>query len=163
AFVANEAIVQFPLMPLRLLIRSYVWIPAGLIVLYGFGVNATAFVLPDYLTRVQGLRFLQIGDVLNWIALPQLFLVPLVALILRWIAARLLMAIGYLLLAVGSWMATGLTHDWANDDFLQSQIVQAVGLSFGLTANIVYLVANLTPSEAAGIAVVVQTARLFGS
>jgi DHA2 family multidrug resistance protein len=36
-------------------------------------------VLPDYLTRVQGLRDLQIGDALNWIALPQFVLVPLVA------------------------------------------------------------------------------------
>jgi hypothetical protein len=34
-------------------------------------------VLPDYLTRVQGLRALQIGDALNWIALPQFVLVPL--------------------------------------------------------------------------------------
>jgi DHA2 family multidrug resistance protein len=163
AFIINEALVPAPLMPLRLLTEPHVWIPASLIMLYGFGVTATAFVLPDYLTRIQGLRALQIGDVLNWIALPQLALVSSVALALRWIDARLLMAVGYLLLGVGSAMVTGLTHDWASDNFLQSQIVQAVGLSLALTASIVYMVANLTAAEAAGIAVVIQTARLFGT
>jgi DHA2 family multidrug resistance protein len=163
AFIVNEAIVAAPLMPLRLLIEPHVWIPASLIVLYGFGVTATAFILPDYLARVQGLRALQMADVLNWIALPQLVLVPVVALALRRIDARILLAIGYLLIAIGSFLGTGLTHDWANDDFLQSQIVQAVGLSFALTANVVYIVANLAPAQAAGIAVVIQTARLFGT
>jgi DHA2 family multidrug resistance protein len=163
AFLINEALVPTPLMPLRLLIEPHVWIPASLIVLYGFGVTATAFILPDYLVRIQNLRALQIGEVLNWIALPQLVLVPLVTLALRWIDSRLLMAVGYLLLAVGSALGTGLTHEWANDDFLQSQIVEALGLSLALTATIVYIVANLTPAQAAGIAVVIQTARLLGT
>ena len=39
-----------------------------MIAIYGFGSTATSFILPDYLTRVQGLRSLQIADVLNWIA-----------------------------------------------------------------------------------------------
>jgi hypothetical protein len=51
-------------------------------------------VLPDYLTRVQGLRALQIGDSLNWIALPQFVLVPLIALLLERIDARLLLVFG---------------------------------------------------------------------
>jgi len=31
-------------------------------------------------------------------------------------------------------MDTDLTHDWANGDFLASQIVEAFGLALGLTA-----------------------------
>ncbi len=62
---------KHPLIHLRVVAKPNIWVPAVLISIYGFGVTATAFVLPDYLTRVQGLRDLQIGDVLNWIALPQ--------------------------------------------------------------------------------------------
>ncbi len=51
--------------------------------------------LPDYLTRVQGLRALQIDEALNWIALPQFVLVPLVALLLQRIDARLLLVFGF--------------------------------------------------------------------
>lgn len=163
AFFVNEAVVASPLIHLKVLCQRNVWLPAVLITLYGFGTTATAFVLPDYLTRVQGLRALQIGDVLNWIALPQFVLVPLVALALRWIDARLLLTLGFAAIAVGSWMDTGLTHDWANADFMPSQIVEAVGLSIAITALITFTVANITPVQAAVIAATIQTARLFGA
>jgi DHA2 family multidrug resistance protein len=163
AFFVNEAVVASPLIHLPVLRRRYVWVPAVLITIYGFGSTATAFIVPDYLTRIQGLRALQIGDVLNWIALPQFVLVPLVALALRRTDARLLIAIGFALIAVGSWMDTGLTHDWANRDFLPSQIVEAVGLAVAITALITYTIAQITPAQAAAIAATIQTARLFGS
>jgi DHA2 family multidrug resistance protein len=156
-------VVKYPLIHLGVASHRYVWVPALLITVYGLGTTATAFVLPDYLTRVQGLRALQIGDVLNWIALPQFLLVPLIAWLLRWIDARLMIAIGFAIIAVGSWMDADLTHDWANADFLPSQIVQAVGLALAITALVTYTVANITPPQAAAIAATIQTARLFGS
>jgi DHA2 family multidrug resistance protein len=89
--------------------------------------------------------------------------VPLVALALRRIDARLVISLGFAFIAVGSWMVTGLTHDWANDDFMPSQIVEAVGLAVAITALITFGVANITPPQAAAIAAVIQTARLFGT
>jgi MFS transporter, DHA2 family, multidrug resistance protein len=162
AFLVNESLVPHPLIHLRVAAQRNIWIAAVLISIYGFGSTATAFVLPDYLTRVQGLRALQIGDVLNWIALPQFVLVPLAALSLRRVDARALLAVGFALIAVGSWMDTDLTHDWANGDFLPSQIVEAFGLALGLTALITFAVANIVPAQAAAIAATIQTARLFG-
>jgi MFS transporter, DHA2 family, multidrug resistance protein len=163
AFVVREMRAEFPLVHLPIVARRYVAIPALLISLYGFGSTATAFVLPDYLTRIQGLRDLQIGDTLNWIALPQFVLVPLVALLLRWIDARLLLAIGFGLISLGCWMDTGLTHDWAGNDFLPSQCVQAVGLAFAITALVTSAIAHITPPQAAAIAATIQVARLMGA
>jgi MFS transporter, DHA2 family, multidrug resistance protein len=162
-FLVHEALALYPLIHLRVLARSNVAVPALLISIYGFGGTATSFVVPDYLTRVQGLRALQIGDVLNWIALPQFVLVPLVTLLLKRIDARFLLAVGFALIAFGSWLDTGLTHDWAGDDFLPSQIIEAVGLAFGITALIVFAVANITPPQAAAIAATIQIARLLGN
>jgi DHA2 family multidrug resistance protein len=134
-----------------------------MIAVYGFGSTATSFLLPDYLTRVQGLRSLQIGDVLNWIAIPQILLVPLLAWVLRYLDARLLLAVGLATIAVGSWMDTGLTHDWANDDFMPSQLVEAVGLALGITSLVIFAVANITPARAITIAGLIQTFRLLGN
>jgi DHA2 family multidrug resistance protein len=163
AFFVNEAIVASPLIHLKVFAQRNVWLPAVLITIYGFGSTATAFILPDYLTRVQGLRALQIGDVLNWIALPQFVLVPVVALMLRRIDARILLALGFAAIAVGSWMDTGLTHDWANADFMPSQVIEAAGLAFAITALVTFAVANITPAQAAAVAATIQTARLFGT
>lgn len=106
---------------------------------------------------------MQIGDVLNWIALPQFVLVPLAAILLRRIDARILGAAGFALIASAAWLNTGLTHDWAGDDFLPSQIVAAIGLAFGITALIVFGVANITPADAPTIAAMIQIGRLFGN
>jgi DHA2 family multidrug resistance protein len=163
AFLVNEAVVARPLIHLRVATSRNVLVPALLITLYGFGTTATAFVLPDYMTRVQGLRALEIGHVLNWIALPQFLLVPLVVLLLRVIDARIPLAIGFAMIGLGSWMDTGLTHDWVGRDFLDSQIVEAIGLAFAITALITFAVANIVPVQAAAIAATIQTARLFGA
>ena len=163
AFFVREARAEFPLVHLPVLLQRPVFMGALLISLYGFGSTASTYVLPDYLTRVRGLRDLQIGDVLNWIALPQFVLVPLVAALLRWVDARLLLLIGFSLISFGSWLDTGLTHDWAGPDFLPSQCVEAVGLAFGITALVTYAVAHITPPQAAAIAATIQTARLLGT
>jgi MFS transporter, DHA2 family, multidrug resistance protein len=89
--------------------------------------------------------------------------VPATALVLRWIDARLLIALGFAIIALGSWMDSGLTHDWANADFLPSQIVEAAGLALAITALVTYAVANITPPQAAAIAATIQTSRLFGA
>ncbi|MBV9825657.1 MAG: MFS transporter [Alphaproteobacteria bacterium] len=163
AFLVQEARAEYPLIHLRVLTLPNVAVPALLISIYGFGSFATGFLLPDYLTRIQGLRDLQIGDVLNWIALPQIVLVPLVALLLRRIDARLLLTAGFATIAIGSWMDTNLTHDWAGGDFIASQCVSAIGLAFAITALVTFAVSNITPAQAAPIAATIQIARLFGN
>jgi MFS transporter, DHA2 family, multidrug resistance protein len=112
---------------------------------------------------VQGLRSLQIGDVLNWIALPQIVLVPLMAWVLRFLDARLMLALGLSVIAIGSWMDTQLTHDWAAGDFLPSQLVEAIGLALGITALVTFGIANITPAWAVTIAGLIQTGRLLGN
>jgi DHA2 family multidrug resistance protein len=163
AFFVREAWAEFPLIHLPVLRERPVFMGALLISLYGFGSTATSYVLPDYLTRIQGLRDLQIGDVLNYVALPQLFLVPMVALLLRRIDARLILLFGFATIAFGCWLDTGLTHDWAGGDFLPSQCVEAVGLAFAITALVTYAVAHITPPQAAAIAATIQIARQLGS
>jgi len=164
AIILHEARAKYPLIHLSVLAQRNIAVAALLIVIYpGFGTTGAAFVVPDYLTRVQGLRALQIGDALNWIALPQFVLVPLVALLLKRIDARLLLVFGAAMLAIGSWLQTGLTHDWASGDFIVSQLIEAVGLAFAITSVIAFAVANVTPAQAAAIAATIQIARWLGN
>jgi DHA2 family multidrug resistance protein len=163
AFILRELGCEFPLIHLRVVIQRNVIIPALLISIYGFGTAATAFVLPDDLTRVQGLRAEQIGDALDWIALPQIVLVPFVALLLKRVDARLLIVFGFAMISLGSWVDAGLTHDWVSDNFVPSQCIEAVGLAFAITALVTFAVANITPPQAAAIAATIQIARLIGN
>ena len=163
AFIVQELRAAQPLFDLKTVRQADVWIPTLMIGIYGFGSTATSFVLPDYLTRVQNLRPLQTADVLNWIALPQLVLVPLTAWLLRYLDARLVLAVGLAAMAAGSWVDTGLTHDWAGGDFLPGQIVEAVGLALGITSLVFFGLAHGTAAHVITVAGLIQTGRLLGN
>ena len=59
-------------------------------------------------------------------------------------------------------MGTGLTQDWATDDFLPSQVLQAIGQSFVLTSVVVLAVRSMNPADVLTIGTLFQTSRLFG-
>jgi MFS transporter, DHA2 family, multidrug resistance protein len=66
------------------------------------------------------------------------------------------------LIGIACLMATNLTSDWATDDFLASQVLQALGQSFALTSVIVLAVGSMNPADALTVGALLQTSRLFG-
>jgi MFS transporter, DHA2 family, multidrug resistance protein len=86
-----------------------------------------------------------------------------VATILRFVDPRFIMALGFTLVGCACFMAGQLTHDWVSDDFLLSQLIQAVGQSFGLTSLVWFNLKNLEPTEIFTFGAVLQTGRLFGA
>jgi DHA2 family multidrug resistance protein len=76
--------------------------------------------------------------------------------------ARWVLGFGAILIGIASLMGTGLTQDWATDDFLPSQVLQAVGQSFALTAVVVLAVQSMSPADVLTIGTLLQTSRLFG-
>ena len=139
-------------------------LPLLLLLLAGFRfiILSTAYIIPTYLQTVQNFRELQVGDVLLWIALPQFVIVCPLAVLLRRVDARWVLAFGTVLIGVACLMATDLTSEWATEDFLPSQILQAIGQSFALTALIVLIVRSINPADALTIGCLLQISRLFG-
>jgi DHA2 family multidrug resistance protein len=142
-------------------------LPILLALLSGFRfiILSTAYIIPAYLQTVQNFRELQVGAVLLWIALPQIVIVLPLGALLRRADARWVLAFGAILIGVACLMATNLTSQWATDDFLPSQILQAIGQSFALTALtalIVLIVQSIHPADALTIGSLLQISRLFG-
>ena len=162
AFVVRELWVEKPFLNLRLLAREGI-VPI-LMILAGFRfiILSTAYIIPTYLQVVQNYRELQVGAVLIWIALPQFLIVLPLGWLLSRIDARWILAIGAILIGAACLMATLLTQDWATYDFLPSQILQAIGQSFALTAVVVLAVKSMNPADVLTIGTLLQTARLFG-
>jgi DHA2 family multidrug resistance protein len=162
AFVLRELVTPKPFLNIRYLVRRSL-LPL-LLVLAGFRfiILSTAYIIPTYLQTVQSFRELQVGSVLLWIALPQLIIViPLGALLQR-VDGRWVLGIGATMVGVACLMATQLTSDWATGDFLASQILQALGQSFALTAIVVLVVGSINPADALTIGALLQMSRLFG-
>jgi MFS transporter, DHA2 family, multidrug resistance protein len=144
--------------------RLFQLYPLLLALLSGFRfiILSTAYIIPTYLQTVQNFRELQVGAVLLWIALPQLVIVLPLAVLLRRADARWVLAFGTIMIGIACLMATNLTSQWATDDFLPSQVLQAIGQSFALTALIVLVAQTIHPADALTIGSLLQLSRLFG-
>jgi MFS transporter, DHA2 family, multidrug resistance protein len=65
----------------------------------GLGLYGTTFVMPLYLSQVQGYNALEIGHVMMWQGLPQLAVFPLVPLIMKYIDSRVVVGFGLAMFA----------------------------------------------------------------
>src|SRR5690606_15465727 len=87
----------------------------------GVGLYGTVFILPLYLAQIQDYNALQIGQVIMWMGLPQLLLIPLVPVMMRYIDPRLICALGLALFGIGSFLSGSLNLDFAGDQFIAIQ------------------------------------------
>ena len=163
AFVVQELVHDRPWINLHFVVRGNLPLIFFFITFFRFAILSTSLIIPQYLTTVQNYRAMEIGGVLVWIALPQFLMAPVVATILRFVDARLMMAFGFALVGGACFMAGQLTHDWVGADFLPSQILQAVGQSFGLTSLVWFALQHLEPTEVLTFGAMLQTARLFAA
>jgi len=83
--------------------------------------------LPLYLSRIRGYTAMQIGEVIMWSGVPQLFLIPLVPKLMQRFDSRFLAALGFSLFAISCFMNSYMTHDTGIEELRWSQLVRALG------------------------------------
>jgi DHA2 family multidrug resistance protein len=126
-------------------------------------ILATAYVIPQFLQVVRGFRALEVGGTLVWLAAPQLVTCLLAGYILRRTDPRLVASFGFACICAACLMvAHGLTPLWGSDQFLPSQLLQAVGQSFALSGTVFFAVLHLRPQDALSFGAGTQIARLMG-
>ncbi|MCY7368682.1 MAG: MFS transporter [Chamaesiphon sp.] len=93
----------------------------------GVGLYGSIYILPLYLVQIQKYNALQIGEVLMWAGIPQLFLIPFVPKLLQRFDARLVIAVGISLFSISCFMNADLTNLTGIDQLRWSQLVRAMG------------------------------------
>jgi DHA2 family multidrug resistance protein len=163
AFLFHEARTAHPLLNLKVVFGAPMPSLFLLVAFLRLTILATSYLIPLYLGSVRGFRDLEVGDTLIWIAVPQLVLCPLAALMLRRTDPRLVASIGFIFISVACLMvAYALTPLWGSFQFLPSSFLQAAGQSFALSGVIFFGILHLKPEEALTFGAVLQTARLMG-
>jgi DHA2 family multidrug resistance protein len=116
-----------PLLNLRLLLRRNFGFGILANFLLGVALYGSVYILPVYLSRIQGYNAEQIGMVLAWTGLPQLVLIPLVPRLMKKFDVRLVIAVGFALFAGSNFMNTDMTASYAADQLLWPNVVRAIG------------------------------------
>jgi MFS transporter, DHA2 family, multidrug resistance protein len=116
-----------PLLNLRLLARRNFGFGILANFLLGIALYGSVFILPVYLSRIQGYNAEQIGMVLAWTGLPQLVLIPLVPRLMQRFEPRLVIGVGFALFAASNFMNIYMTSDYGSDQLFWPNVVRAAG------------------------------------
>ena len=127
AFLWIELTAKNPVLNLRLLFRRNFGFGILANFLLGIALYGSVYILPVYLSRIQGYNAEQIGMVLAWTGLPQLLLIPMVPRLMKRFDPRLIIGVGFALFATSNFMNIFMTNDYATDQLFWPNIVRALG------------------------------------
>jgi MFS transporter, DHA2 family, multidrug resistance protein len=150
-FIYVELKRSAPLLHLQLLARRNFGLGTCANFVFGFSMFGWIYLVPQYLSRMQGYSAQQIGGVMVWLGLPQLLLIPFIPAIMQRIDARWLVIFGFALFSGGSLLAVPLSDDFSGPEFLSSSLVRAVAQALTM-APLMAIAINGIESEYAGSA-----------
>ena len=161
-FVANELIVEKPLVRLRLLTQRSFGLGTVSAVFVGFALFGSVYLLPAYLGQVQRYNAEQIGAVMAWTGLPQLLLIPLVPKLMQRFDIRYIAFAGMSIFAVSSFMNTAMSLNYSGDQLFIPNIVRAVGQALMLTPLSAISLGSVAPQDAAAASGISNMMRNLG-
>jgi DHA2 family multidrug resistance protein len=130
--------------------------------LLGTALYGSTFILPLYLSQMQGQNAEQIGMVLAWTGIPQLVIIPLVPMLMKRIDARVLTGIGFALFAASNFMNTTLNVDVSGDQLFWPNLVRALGQAVILTPLAAIATAGIEPANAGSASGLFNMTRNLG-
>jgi len=147
-FLLIELTSNKPLLNLRLLFRRNFGFGILANFLLGIALYGSVYILPVYLSRIQGYNAEQIGMVLAWTGLPQLLLIPLVPRLMKRFDPRLVIGVGFALFAASNFMNIYMTTDYATDQLFWPDVVRAIGQALVMAPLSAVATAGIEPENA---------------
>jgi DHA2 family multidrug resistance protein len=161
-FIANELIVEKPLLRLRLLTQRSFGLGTISSIFLGFALFGTVYLLPAYLGQVQGYNAEQIGTVLAWTGLPQLLLIPLVPKLMQRFDIRYIASAGLALFALSAFMNIEMSLDYSGDQLFVPNIIRAIGQALTLAPLSAISLGSVAPQDAAAASGISNMMRNLG-
>ncbi|WP_046863469.1 DHA2 family efflux MFS transporter permease subunit [Microvirga massiliensis] len=94
----------------------------------GIGLYGLTYLYPLYLARVRGYSALQIGETMFVTGICMFFMAPVAGFLSRKLDPRIMMGLGFVGFAIGTWLVTGLTKDWDFWELFLPQVFRGVSL-----------------------------------
>ena len=119
----------------------------------------------SYLGPLQHYRPAQMASIGLIVAVPQLVLGPVVALLLyqKRVDARTVFALGLLLIALACLCGAQLTSDWNREQFVLVQTLQAFGQPMAVVSMLFLITSVVQPPEGPYVSGTINTLRAFGT
>jgi DHA2 family multidrug resistance protein len=151
-----------PLVNLRLFTRWNFGFVSVANFMLGFVLYSAVYLVPLYLAVAHGYSARQAGAVMAWIGLPQLFIIPFMPYLMRRFDPRYLLALGFLLFAVSSFMNMNLGPDESGPQMLIPNLVRALGQAMVFPPITMIATAGLAVAETGSASALFNMLRNLG-
>jgi DHA2 family multidrug resistance protein len=131
-------------------------------VMLGFTLYAAVYLIPIYLSQSHGYSARQAGNVMAWIGLPQLFIIPLMPMLMRRFDVRYLLAFGYLCFTASSFMNINLGPDTSGPQLLIPNLVRALGQAMIFPTITTIATAGIAPQDTGSASALFNMMRNLG-
>ncbi|OEZ58495.1 DHA2 family efflux MFS transporter permease subunit [Duganella sp. HH105] len=128
----------------------------------GMGLYGSSFLLPLYLGQIAGYSPMQIGEVIMWAGLPQLFIMPFVAKLSSKVDNRILCSFGLLLFGGSCLMNAYMDATTGYDQLLLSQVVRALGQPFVMLTLSNFAMNGISPKDMPSASSLINMTRNLG-
>jgi DHA2 family multidrug resistance protein len=150
-----------PLVNPIFIVNRNTFLLAGTLFSFRFVLLSIALLLPAVLAVNQHYRPLETGPVLLWLVVPLILMGVFASRLMRRFDSRLLLALGFTVVAIACLLNSKLTSAWAADNFWLSQIVIGFGLALTFTAMVGSIVQNAVNTNALASPINVLTYSAF--
>ena len=161
-FLWIELTRRQPFINLRLLLRRNFGIGSIAGMGLGLGLYGSVYILPLYLAQIQDYTALQIGEVIMWSGLPQLFLIPLVPKLMQRFDVRFIAAVGFSLFALSCFMNSNMSSQTDITQLKWSQLVRALGQPLMIVPLTTIATSNIEPEQAGSASGLFNVMRNLG-
>ncbi len=146
-WVITSAMREQPFVNLGLYGQRNFLVATVLSAVMGMGLYGSSFLLPLFLGQIAGYSPMQIGEVIMWVGLPQLFIMPFVAKLSAKIDNRILCSFGLLLFGGSCLMNAYMDASTGYDQLMLSQIVRALGQPFVMLTLSNFAMNGISPKD----------------
>jgi len=119
---------KFPIVDLSAFADRNFWTGCLFSFILGMGLYGLTYLYPVFLGRVRGYSSLQIGETMFVTGITMFFSAPIVGRLLGLLDNRAMLALGLSVFALSTWLATGITGDWAFGELILPQVFRGFGL-----------------------------------
>jgi DHA2 family multidrug resistance protein len=151
-----------PLINLRLFAQRNFAVASIVNFLLGFTLYSAVYLIPLYLAVAHGYSARQTGMVMLWIGLPQLAIIPFMPVLMRYFDPRYLLAFGFALFAISSFMNMNLGPDDSGPQMLIPNLIRAAGQALVFPPITMIATSGLLPRDSSSASALFNMLRNLG-
>ena len=161
-FVYSQLYGKRAFINLRLLKSYNFGVASVAMFIFGGATFGLVFLVPNYLSQLQGYNAREIGISLIAYGVVQLVLAPFMPRLMKWMNPKVMVACGFFIMALGCYLGAHLDADSAANVIIPSTVVRGIGQPLIMVALSVLAVSGLAKSEAGSASALFSMLRNLG-